>query len=226
MISGIKDVNECIFFHFFAFYCYKVTNYLFYLSYNFKDMKRIVILASGSGTNAENIIKYFQNSKKEEVTLVLSNKKDAKVLGRAERLGITNESFTRADFTENGKVLEILKNKADYVILAGFLWKIPTEIIEAFPNEIINIHPALLPKYGGKGMYGMHVHEAVVENNETESGITIHYVNENYDEGAIIFQKSFEVLPTDTADDVASKVHVLEYAHFPEVIEKVILKNG
>lgn len=226
MISVIKDVNECKFFHFFAFYCYKVTNYLFYLSNNFKDMKRIVILASGSGTNAENIIKYFQNSKTVVVTLVLSNKKEAKVLERAERLGIKNESFTRADFTENGKVLEILKKNADYVILAGFLWKIPAEVIAAFPNKIINIHPALLPKFGGKGMYGMYVHEAVVANHETTSGITIHFVNENYDEGAIIFQNSFKVLPTDTANDVASKVHVLEYAHFPEIIENVIVQNG
>jgi len=189
-------------------------------------MKRIVILASGSGTNAENIIKYFKNSDTVKVELVLSNKKEAKVLERASRLGIDNESFNRTDFTENGKVLEILKKNADYVILAGFLWKIPEEIIKSFPNEIINIHPALLPKFGGKGMYGEHVHEAVVANNETESGITIHYVNENYDEGAIIFQKSFDVFSTDTADDVASKVHVLEYAHFPEIIEKVILQNG
>ena len=226
MISVIKDVNECVILYFFTFYSLKVTNYLFYLLNNFMLMTRIVILASGSGTNAENIIKYFKNSKTVSVELVLSNKIDAKVLERAENFGIANESFDRTDFTKNGKVLEILKKKADFVILAGFLWKIPSEIIEAFPNEIINIHPALLPKYGGKGMYGMHVHEAVVANKEVESGITIHYVNENYDEGAIIFQKNFEVLPTDTADDVASKVHVLEYAHFPEVIENVILQNG
>lgn len=226
MISVIKDVNECIFLYFFTFYSLKVTNYLFYLLNNFMLMTRIVILASGSGTNAENIIKYFKNSKTISVDLVLSNKKDAKVLERAERLGVASQSFNRTDFTENGKILKILKEKADYVVLAGFLWKIPSEIIEAFPNEIINIHPALLPKFGGKGMYGMHVHEAVVTSKEVESGITIHYVNENYDEGAIIFQKNFEVLPTDTADDVASKVHVLEYAHFPEVIENVILQNG
>ncbi len=123
-------------------------------------------------------------------------------------------------------MLEILKEKADYIILAGFLWKIPSNIIEAFPNKIINIHPALLPKYGGKGMYGMHVHDAVIKNNEKESGITIHYVNENYDEGAIIFQKSFKIMPTDTADDVAQKVHELEYEFFPKIIEKVILDNG
>lgn len=226
MISVIKDEFDCTFLYFFTIYNYKVTNYLFYLLNNLKYMKRIVILASGSGTNAENIIKYFQKSKNIEVTLVLSNKKDAKVLERAERLGIANKSFNKADFTENDKVLDQLKSKADYVILAGFLWKIPENIIEAFPNKIINIHPALLPKYGGKGMYGMHVHEAVVANNEKQSGITIHFVNENYDEGAIIFQESFEVLPSDTAEDVAAKIHKLEYKNFPKVIEKVILENG
>jgi phosphoribosylglycinamide formyltransferase-1 len=189
-------------------------------------MKRIVILASGSGTNAENIIKYFKNNTAVKVTLVLSNKKDAKVLERAKNLGVENKSFNKEDFTINNKVFEILKNNADYVILAGFLWKVPENIIEAFPNKIINIHPALLPKYGGKGMYGMHVHEAVVANKEQETGITIHYVNENYDEGAIIFQDKFKVLPTDTAEDVAAKIHTLEYDNFPKVIEKVLLENG
>jgi len=189
-------------------------------------MKRIVILASGSGTNAENIIKYFKNSSVIKVELVLSNKKDAKVLERADRLGVDYEPFNREDFVYTNKILELLINKGDYIILAGFLWKIPESIIKAFPNKIINIHPALLPKYGGKGMYGMYVHNAVVENKECESGITIHYVNENYDEGAIIFQKSFEVLPTDTAENVAEKIHTLEYENFPKIIEKVILENG
>ena len=189
-------------------------------------MKRIVILASGSGSNAENIINYFKNNKFISIERVLSNKKNAFVLERAKRLNVSNMSFNRSDFYNSNKIVELLKKNADYVILAGFLWKIPQNILEAFPNKIINIHPALLPKYGGKGMYGMHVHEAVVANSEKESGITIHYVNENYDEGAIIFQKSFDVVPTDTADDVAGKIHTLEYAHFPEVIEKVILQNG
>jgi len=188
-------------------------------------MKRIVILASGSGTNAENIILYFHNSVDINVELVLSNKKDAKVLERANRLGIKCESFNRGDFNSD-KILDLLKKKADYIILAGFLWKIPESIITAFPNKIINIHPALLPKYGGKGMYGMYVHNAVVKNKELESGITIHYVNENYDEGAIIFQKKFEVLPMDTAEDIAKKIHTLEYENFPKIIEKVILENG
>lgn len=189
-------------------------------------MKRIAILASGSGTNAENIINYFKKSDSISVVYVLSNKKDAKVLDRASRLGIPNRSFEKNDFIDKEEVLNLLKENADYVILAGFLWKIPTKIIEAFPNKIINIHPALLPKYGGKGMYGMHVHNVVVENKEKQTGITIHYVNENYDEGAIIFQKSFEVLESDTAEDVAQKIHKFEYEYFPKVIEKVILKNG
>lgn len=189
-------------------------------------MIRIVLLASGSGTNAENIIKYFKNSTAVKVTKVLSNKKDAKVLERAKNLNINYRSFTRVDFSKSDVVLNILKEEADFVILAGFLWKIPQSIIDAFVNKIINIHPALLPKYGGKGMFGMHVHNAVVENKEKESGITIHYVNENYDEGAIIFQAKVAVSESDTAEDVAQKIHKLEYAHFPEVIEKVILENG
>ena len=189
-------------------------------------MKHIAILASGSGTNAENLINYFKNSDEISVVLVLSNKKDAKVLERASRLGIANKSFDKNDFIDTDEVLNLLKKNADYVILAGFLWKIPAKIIDAFPNKVINIHPALLPKYGGKGMYGMHVHNAVVENKEKQTGITIHYVNENYDEGAIIFQKSFEVLESDSAEDVAQKIHQLEYEYFPKVIEKVILENG
>ncbi|NLP57135.1 phosphoribosylglycinamide formyltransferase [Lutibacter sp. B1] len=188
-------------------------------------MKRIIILASGSGTNAENIIKYFNNHKSISVVQVLSNKKDAKVLDRAKRLKVSNLSFDKNAFVNSNEVLDILKNNADYIILAGFLWKIPAKIIEAFPNKIINIHPALLPKYGGKGMYGVHVHNEVVKNKEKESGITIHYVNENYDEGAIIFQKSVKIIPEDTPNDVANKVHKLEYEYFPKIIEKVILEN-
>lgn len=185
-------------------------------------MKRIIILASGSGTNAENIIKYFKNSKVVSIVQVLSNKKDAKVLGRSKRLNIDCSSFSRDAFYNTNDVLNNLKSNADLIVLAGFLWRLPSIIVDAFPNRIINIHPALLPKYGGKGMYGMNVHDAVVANNEKTSGITIHYVNENYDEGAIIFQKSFEVLSSDTAEDVANKVHKLEYEYFPRVIEQVV----
>jgi phosphoribosylglycinamide formyltransferase-1 len=186
-------------------------------------MTRIVILASGSGSNAENIIKYFKNSNLISVVQILCNKKDAKVFERAKRLKINSLYFDRVMLNDSDDILNLLKNTADYVILAGFLWKIPSKIIEAFPNKIINIHPALLPKYGGKGMYGMHVHNAVVANKETETGITIHYVNENYDEGAIIFQERFNVLPSDSANDVAEKIHELEYKYFPKVIEEVIL---
>lgn len=189
-------------------------------------MQRIAILASGSGTNAENIINYFNSSETISVVFVLSNKKDAKVLERASRLKIPSTSFNKNDFMITDEVLNLLNKNADYVILAGFLWKIPNKILKAFPNKIINIHPALLPKYGGKGMYGMHVHNAVVANKEKKTGITIHYVNENYDEGAIIFQKSFEVLGSDTPEDVAEKIHKLEQENFPKVIEKVILENG
>jgi len=189
-------------------------------------MKRIVILASGSGTNAENIIKYFNFNNLITVVQVLSNKKDAKVLERAKQLKVSSLSFDRNDFYASNIVLEILKEKADYVILAGFLWKLPQNIIDAFPNRIINIHPALLPKYGGKGMYGMHIHKAVVANKEQETGITIHYVNENYDEGTIIFQEKVAILNSDSAENVAQKIHKLEYEHFPKVIEKVILQDG
>lgn len=187
-------------------------------------MKRIVILASGAGSNAENIINYFNNSDLARVTYVLSNNKDAKVLTKANNLNISNLLFKKADFSADSTILNLLKKEADIIILAGFLWKIPQIILKNFPNKVINIHPALLPKYGGKGMYGSHVHKAVVANNETESGITIHYVNENYDEGAIIFQAKTSVDPSDTPDDVAAKIHVLEQKHFPQVIESVLLK--
>ncbi len=185
--------------------------------------KRIVIFASGSGTNAENIIKYFQRTQFAEVVLILSNKKDAKVLERSEVLDIKAISFTKQElFSEEG-VLKILKDaKPDLIVLAGFLLKFPEQILKEFPNKVINIHPALLPKYGGKGMYGNFVHEAVVKNNETETGITIHYVNENYDEGAIIFQQKVKLSKTETAETVAEKIHELEYEWFPKIIEEVL----
>ena len=188
-------------------------------------MKRIVIFASGSGTNAENLIKFFHNRDSGSVIQVLTNNPYAKVLQRAKKLKVSALSFNRVAFSMTDDVLNILKaSKPDLIVLAGFLWKFPEYILNAFPDKVINIHPALLPKYGGKGMYGMHVHEAVVANNETESGITIHYVNENYDEGAIIFQAKCEVLPTDSAEDVANKIHDLEMRHFPEVVEQLL--NG
>lgn len=187
---------------------------------------KIAIFASGSGSNAENIIRYFEQSKRVDIVLILSNKSDAFVHERAKKLHIPSLSFTKNQFSESDYILNLLKEKKiDLIILAGFLLKIPTNLIQAYPNKIINIHPALLPKYGGKGMYGQHVHEAVVAHNEKETGITIHYVNEHYDEGTIIFQAKCAVLPTDTVDDVAQRVHQLEYEHFPKVVEKFIQEN-
>ena len=188
-------------------------------------MKRIVIFASGSGSNAENISLVFQKSTIASVVHILSNNKNAKVLNRAKSLNINSIVFSKEDFNDESKVLKFLKKEADLIILAGFLWKIPAHIIAAFPNKIINIHPALLPKYGGKGMYGMNVHKSIIENKETETGITIHYVNENYDEGAIIFQAKTDVLPNDTPEIVAEKIHILEQKHFPRVIENLIKKD-
>lgn len=189
-------------------------------------MKKIAILASGSGSNAENIIQYFKGSDSVEVTLILTNNASAGVIERGKRLDVPVVVFSRNNFSKSDTVIRLLKNnETDWVILAGFLWLIPESLIRAFPDRIINIHPALLPKYGGKGMWGHHVHEAVVRNQESESGITIHYVNEHYDEGEIIFQAQCPVTPTDTPETVAQKVHELEYRHFPEVIEAEILKN-
>ena len=186
-------------------------------------MKSIVIFASGSGTNAENIIKHFQNKNLAKVIYVLSNKKNAKVLERANLLNVKNDSFIKEDLLENLKIYNLLQElKPDLIVLAGFLLKFPSNIIDAFPNKVINIHPALLPKYGGKGMYGNNVHKAVVSNKETESGITIHYVNSAYDEGAIIFQEKTIIKPNDTYMDVASKIHLLEQKHFPLVIEQLL----
>jgi len=186
-------------------------------------MKRIVIFASGSGSNAENLINYFNDNGLASVVLVLTNNPKAKVLERAKRLNISAISFNRIAFIETDYVLNILiASKPDLIILAGFLWKFPDKILNEFPNKVINIHPALLPKYGGKGMYGMHVHEAVVKNNEIETGISIHYVNEHYDEGAIIFQAKCNVDPDDSAQDVAGKIHELEMEHFPKVVQSLL----
>ncbi|PKQ68864.1 phosphoribosylglycinamide formyltransferase [Raineya orbicola] len=188
--------------------------------------QRIAIFASGNGTNAENVILYFQNHATIEVACVLSNKADAFVLERAKKYRIPTYIFQKTDFYETNKVLEILqKEQISWIILAGFLWLVPENILQAFPNKIINIHPALLPKYGGKGMYGNRVHQAVWENKETETGITIHFANAHYDEGQIIFQARIALLPEDTPESIAQKVHYLEYEHFPKVIEQTILAS-
>lgn len=190
-------------------------------------MKRIVILASGSGSNAENIITFFNGIDTVQVSAVLTNKKTAGVLERCERLKVPAFYFNRSAFYDSDGVIQLLRSLGpDLIVLAGFLWKVPVPLIDAFPNHIINIHPSLLPKYGGKGMYGAKVHQAIVDNAERETGITIHYVNMNYDEGAIVFQAKTEVTPEDNADSIANKVHQLEYEHFPKVIEELLLKNG
>ncbi|HXJ98785.1 MAG TPA: phosphoribosylglycinamide formyltransferase [Gelidibacter sp.] len=189
-------------------------------------MKRIVVFASGSGTNAENLIKYFNESPIGSVVLVLTNNPQAKVLDRCKILKVSALSFNRIAIYERQDVLDILKAaQPDLIVLAGFLWKFPENILHQFPNKVINIHPALLPKYGGKGMYGNFVHEAVVANKEVETGITIHYVNEHYDEGAVIFQAKCDVTPSDTSETVASKIHELEMEHFPKVVEKILLSQ-
>lgn len=186
-------------------------------------MKNIAIFASGSGTNAENIARYFSNSETVKVAVVLSNNRQVGVHARVNRLGVPSFVFSRDEFVEGSKVLDKLAEyQIDLIVLAGFMNKISDALLNAFPAKIINIHPALLPKHGGKGMYGMHVHEAVVAAGEKESGITIHYINDRYDEGAIIFQATCPVLPSDTPEEVAAKVHALEYAHYPRVIEEVI----
>jgi len=185
--------------------------------------KKIVLFASGSGSNVENIVNYFSNKSNFEFPLIISNKSDAFVHERAKNLNIPSYTLSNEDFREGYKVVSLLKeHNIDFIVLAGFLLKISSPILEAYPNKIINIHPALLPKFGGKGMYGDYVHKAVVEAGEEESGITIHYVNENYDEGNIIFQAKCEVLKNDTPENVASKVHQLEYLHYPKVIENLL----
>lgn len=186
-------------------------------------MKRIVIFASGSGTNAENLITYFRRRGNADVVQVLTNNPRARVLERCKKLNVSTLVFNKISLAKTDDVLNILKtSQPDLIVLAGFLWKFPEFILNEFPNMIINIHPALLPKYGGKGMYGRHIHEAVVNNRERETGITIHYVNKNYDEGAIIFRAKCEVIKTDTAANIAEKIHKLEMKHFPRVVEGLL----
>ena len=185
-------------------------------------MKNIVLFASGSGSNAKKIIDYFSSNSSIIVSCVLSNNINAKVLEIANQNNIETFTFDKKQL-ENGAVLnELLVLNADLIVLAGFLLKCPTHIVAAFKNKIINIHPALLPKYGGKGMYGMHIHKAVLENKEIESGITIHYVNENYDEGAFIFQKSVSIIDCTTAEEIGVKILQLEHLYFAKQIEKLL----
>ncbi|MCY2686421.1 phosphoribosylglycinamide formyltransferase [Salinimicrobium sp. TH3] len=188
--------------------------------------KKIVIFASGNGSNAENIIKYFLKKGTAEVVAVFSNNRTAKVLRRAHDLEVKALHFDREALYESDDVLNLLKDmKPDLVVLAGFLWMFPKKIIKRFPNKVINIHPALLPKYGGKGMYGMNVHKAILEQKEVETGISIHYVNDKYDEGELIFQTTTAIEAKDTVEDIAEKIHQLEYEYFPKVIEKLLFSS-
>lgn len=185
-------------------------------------MIKIAIFASGSGSNAENIIEYFKGNENVSFPFILCNKKDAYVHERAKKLGVPSQTFAKSEL-EDGSILRLLKeNNIDFIVLAGFLLKVPEAMVEAYPHRIVNIHPALLPNYGGKGMYGHHVHEAVVAAGEKESGITVHYVDQHYDHGCTILQEKCAVAPTDTPDDVAANVHKLEYAFFPKAIEMVL----
>jgi phosphoribosylglycinamide formyltransferase 1 len=184
-------------------------------------LKNIAIFASGSGSNAQKIVEHFIGNTEINVSMILCNNPEAGVIERAKKLNKVCYLFDKQAF-KNGEVLSILQeNEVDLVVLAGFLWLIPVAFIEAFPNKIINLHPALLPKYGGKGMYGHHVHEAVIDNNETESGITIHYVNQAYDEGAILFQAKYNITNQDSPIDIAAKGALLEHEHYPKIVEQL-----
>lgn len=186
-------------------------------------MKNIAIFASGSGTNAENIARHFQDRPDVQVAVILSNNANAYVLERAKNLGIPYYVFSKSEFYQSDSVLLVLRDyRVDLIVLAGFLWLVPGNLLKAFASRIINIHPALLPKFGGKGMYGDKVHQAVIASGEKYTGITIHFVNEVYDEGEVIFQEKFEIAPGDTPESIAAKVHKLEYAHYPRVIEEVL----
>lgn len=190
-------------------------------------MKNIAVFASGSGTNAENIFCHFEGSDLARPVLLVTDKPNAGALARAEKFGVETAIFPRAEFRSGEAVLKLMhEHSIDYIVLAGFLSLVPANLVKAFEGRIINIHPALLPKYGGKGMYGHHVHEAVIANGETESGITIHLVNERFDEGAPLAQFKVAITSDDTPDSLAAKIHELEYAHFPKVIEREIAKLG
>lgn len=195
-----------------------------YLKYMIK--RKLAIFASGSGTNAENIIQYFKNSKKISVACVLTNKPGAPVIDKAKKYNIPVKIFNKDDLNNN-EVAAYLENKEiDLIVLAGFLWLIPQQLIKLFPKRIINIHPALLPKFGGKGMYGTRVHSAVLNSGEKETGITIHYIDNKYDEGEIIFQKSFKINhDQDTVELIEKLIHQLEYKYYPQIIEKLLLEK-
>ncbi len=188
--------------------------------------KNIAVFASGNGTNAEKIFEHFQNSEEVNIALLLCNKPNAGVLEKAKKYGIETTVFSREEFYNTINILQVLVDeKTDFIVLAGFMWLIPEYLVEAFPSKILNIHPALLPKFGGKGMYGMNVHRAVKKAGDLETGITIHFVNHLYDEGNIIVQFSCKLEANDTEDEIAKKVQVLEHENYPKVIENVVLNK-
>ena len=188
--------------------------------------KRLSIFASGSGSNAEKFFEYFQNHPQIEIASVFTNNKSAGVIERAQRFNIKHHVYNRSFWQTGETIVEVLESeKIDFIVLAGFMLLIPKALVARFPNRIFNIHPALLPKFGGQGMYGMNVHKAVKAAGETETGLTIHYVNEYYDEGAIIFQESCSINPTDSAEEIAAKVLRLEHKNYPKVVEQEVLKS-
>ena len=187
--------------------------------------KRIILFASGNGSNAVNICQYFEHVQNIDVTDVYTNNSKARVINKLTFFGIKTNVFNKVAFTDGELLNEIKSKKPNLIVLAGFLWKIGSDWVKEFSNKIINIHPALLPKYGGKGMYGTHVHKAVKENHESETGITIHYVNEAYDEGEVIFQAKVTIENEDSIEIIASKVHKLEQANFPKVIQNLLIKD-
>lgn len=188
-------------------------------------MKKIVLFASGNGSNVENIIQYFKNNSNVSVVSVFTNNPHAKVLERAKNHNVHFDTFTKTELADGNVLKRILTLNPDLIVLAGFLLKFPESILREFSNKVINIHPALLPKYGGKGMYGNYVHQAILDNKEKETGITIHFVNENYDEGKCIFQKTISIENCSSASEIAAKVHQLEYKYFPKIIEKIVTQD-
>jgi phosphoribosylglycinamide formyltransferase-1 len=201
---------------FYSFFCVEIC---------LQTMKKIVLFASGNGSNAEKIIQHFLENKLVKVTNVFTNNAHAKVLDVAQKYTVDGQIISKEYLNSDKMVKKMLEINPDLIVLAGFLLQFPKSIINKFPNKIVNIHPALLPKYGGKGMYGMHVHNAVLSNKETESGITIHYVNENYDEGEFIVQKSINIEDCTSAEEIANKVHSLEHQYFPVTLENLLIKK-
>jgi phosphoribosylglycinamide formyltransferase 1 len=200
-------------------------NNIFLATQRYKQMIRLAIFASGEGSNAQRFINYFKGRNDISVSLIVSGNPKAKVIERAIDAGIPHLIIEKDSFYQTNEVIAILKQKVDFIVLAGFMWMVPINLIKTFSGKIVNIHPALLPKYGGKGMYGSNVHKAVIANKEKKSGITVHYVNEQYDEGKIIYQAECKVEDLDTPETLANRVHALEHEHYPVIVERLLLGN-